>query len=164
MRILDDSKAASADDNQEDEWNQVENTLFNEADKVLANLDSNTDPNEKLALIAKLMNMREKMHQQVFHGILYKKLITWKDLRIDPPEHADQAVVDTLRSFQTLEEDMGYLPTQHIYDPVTFETHAYFSFDYLNDVSGSTAMLESMVKHYNELERLINKNFIITPE
>ena len=100
----------------------------------------------------------------MFQGVLYKKLITWKDLKIDPDEWASPAEVDILKSFTTLEEELGYLPTQHNYEPVTFETHAYFSVDYQSDVSGSTNMLAAMVKHYNEMERLINRNYVITEE
>lgn len=76
-----------------------------------------------------------------------------------------------MKSFQTLEEKHHYLPTQHFYEPISFETHAYFSFDWdtsqkdgKSDVSGSTSMLESMVKHYNEMERLIIRNYVVTPE
>ena len=110
MRVQDPGKAVAIDDTQDDEWSQVENTLFNEADKI-AQMEIGANEQEKIALIAKLMNMRERMQTQVFQGVLYKKLITWKDLKIDPDEWASPAEVDILKSFTTLEEDLGYLPT-----------------------------------------------------
>ena len=35
-----------------------------------------------MALIAKLLNLKDNLHKQVFMGILYRKLVIWMDLNI----------------------------------------------------------------------------------
>ena len=54
--------------------------MKNEVTKVLslAN-DGNTG---HLALLSKLLNLKDNIQKQVFVGVLYRKLIIWMDLNI----------------------------------------------------------------------------------
>ena len=55
------------------------------------------EPNtDRCHMVSKLMNMREALHKQIFHGCLYRKLVTWKDLSIYIGEYGNQIEVDTL--------------------------------------------------------------------
>ena len=85
-------------------------------------------------------------------------------MQIDPDEYATQVEVDTLKLFSHIEENLKYLPTMKEYNPVTFDAPAYFSIDYTNESSESSATLWAMTKHFIEMEQLINRNYVIKPE
>lgn len=125
MVIEIDVKKTLSDSDRADAWDTICNQLSNEADKAFSMMnDANAD---RFYLLSKVLNMRENLLKQIFHAIMYKKLITWKDLQIDPDEYATQAEVDTLKLFSSVEEQLSYLPTRMEYNTVTFEAPAYFS-------------------------------------
>ena len=39
-----------------------------------------------MALVAKLLNLKDNLQKQVFSGVLYKKLVIWMDLNIQSDE------------------------------------------------------------------------------
>ena len=80
-------------------------------------------------MVSKLLNMREALHKQIFHGCLYRKLVAWKDLGIHIGDYGNQVEVDTLAMHNNLKEELHYLPTKMEYQPVAFEGSGSFSYD-----------------------------------
>lgn len=153
----------STDPTQSDnQWKTIGNHLANETEQAIKCImdDPNTD---RCHMVSKLLNMRESLHTQIFHGCLYRKLATWKDLNIFIGEFAGQVEVDTLNKLQELEETLQYLPTKMEYKPVQFEGSG--SFDYssgsqVNEAESST-ILSNTVKHFLDMDQLIQKNFLM---
>jgi hypothetical protein len=68
--------------------------MKNEVTKVLGLAsDPNTD---HIALLSKLLNLKDNLQKQVFVGVLYRKLIIWMDLNIQSDEFEHNKVVDCI--------------------------------------------------------------------
>jgi hypothetical protein len=87
----------------ENQWRIIQDQMKNEVTKVLglAN-DANTD---HIALLSKLMNLKDNLQRQVFVGVLYRKLIIWMDLNIQSDEYEHNKVVDCISLISDLKEE-----------------------------------------------------------
>ena len=72
--------------------------------------------------------MRENLLKQIFESSLYRKLVIWNDLNIQPDEYCPKKVVDGLHKINRFQEDLGYLPTKLEYEEINLETPGFFSF------------------------------------
>ena len=46
-----------------------------------------------MLVIAKIMNMKDKIMQQLLAGLLYKKTVVWTDLKINPGASRDNDII-----------------------------------------------------------------------
>jgi len=63
-------------------WQNLENEIKGQV-RSLADTDSG-DNSDQIFIIGKMMNMKDKLMQQILAALLYKKTVIWKDLKINP--------------------------------------------------------------------------------
>lgn len=77
--------------------------------------------------MAKILNMKDKLLQQILAALLYKKTVIWTDLKINPGASSDNSdiiyaaakivqVKDQIDEF--LAHSPGYLPSRYNYKPI----------------------------------------------
>ena len=90
-------------------WQNLENEIKGQV-RQLADAGENGD---QIFTLGKLMNMKDKLMQQILAALLYKKTVVWTDLKINPGAsrdtdeiYASQKVVDVRNRID------NYLATQ----------------------------------------------------
>ena len=79
-----------------------------------------------MLVVAKILNMKDKILQQILAALLYKKSVIWADLKINPGGSNDNSdviyaaekivqVKDTIDQYQ---QQLGYLPSRYNYKPI----------------------------------------------
>lgn len=51
------------------------------------------DENEKFKALARLLNIKDEMQQQIYYGVVYKKMLLWRDLNITGSGTKDDVIV-----------------------------------------------------------------------
>lgn len=80
--------------------------------------------------VAKILNMKDKLLQQILAALLYKKTVIWTDLKINPGASSDNSdviyaaakivqVKDKIDEF--LAHSPGYLPSRYNYKPIDMD-------------------------------------------
>jgi len=75
-----------------------------------------------MLVVAKILNMKDKLLQQIMAGLLYKKTVIWTDLKINPGASSDNSdviyaaakiveVKEKIDDFLT--KSPGYLPGRY---------------------------------------------------
>ena len=109
--------------------------------------------------------MRENLLKQVFEVSLYRKLVIWNDLNIQPDEYCPQKVVDRLNQINNFQETLGYVPTRLEFEEINLDTPGFFSFlENTGNIAESTDTLDAQTGSLIEMENLIKKNFMMPPE
>jgi hypothetical protein len=143
----------------------IRQQIRNEVLKVIP--QAQADPNaDKFGLVAKLLNVRDNLHRQVFHSCLYRKLLIWNDLNIQCDEYSHQRVVDCFNEINDFQEKFNYKPTKLAFKEVTIETPGYFSLSEAstNEKCEATDTMDAMIQNYIDMENLIKKNFMVQSE
>lgn len=77
--------------------------MKNEVTKILGWAQ---DPNsDHMALLSKLLNLKDNLQKQVFMGVLYRKLIIWMDLNIQSDDFEHIKIVEAISIIQDLKEE-----------------------------------------------------------
>ena len=118
---------------------------------------------DKFSLIGKMLNMRDGLQKQIFHSSLYRKLIIWSDLNIQPDEYSHQKVVECINQINEFQEKLNYKPTKLEFQEVHLEMPGYFSFQE-NAHCESTDTLDACIFAFLDMENLIKKNFMMKAE
>lgn len=163
VTTLDRKKAVSSKEQHEQSWTLMRQQIRNQAMQVLVQgQDPSTD---KFMLLAKMMNMREHLLKQIFQSSLYRKLIIWTDLNIQPDEWCHQKVVECINQINDFQETLNYKPTMLQFEEVALDLPGYFSFSESGAANcESTDTLDAMIQSFVEMENLIKKNFLMQSE
>ena len=103
--------------------------------------------------------MRDSLQRQIFHSSLYRKLVIWSDLNIQPDEYSHQKVVGCITQINAFQEDLGYKPTKLGFEEVYLDMAAYFSFN--ESSCESTDTMDASILAFVDMENLIKKNFMM---
>ena len=95
---------------------------------------------------------------------MYRKLLIWHDLNINPGEYCKRKVVDCIKIMNDFQEKLNFKPTKLQFRHMTFETPGYFSYDNGQGSCESTETLDALVENVVEMEQLIEKNFLMSIE
>jgi len=156
-------KSVSNKEQNDQNWTLMRQTIRNEAMKVLVLSQDQTQ--DRFMLVAKMLNMKENLTKQIFHSSLYRKLVIWNDLSIQPDEWCHKKVVDCIEQINRYQEELNYMPTKLEFEDVDLEKPGYFSFDQSVGASAdSTDTLDATIQSFIEMENLIKKNFMMAPE
>lgn len=90
---------------------------------------------DHMALIAKLLNLKENLQRQVFMGVLYRKLVIWMDLNIQSDEFVHSKVVEAINQITDLKEQLRYVPSKIFYKEVDLETPGPYTMSSSSDQS-----------------------------
>jgi hypothetical protein len=104
-------------------WNQ-QSTLLKQQ---VTELRDQGDSGDQMLAVAKILNMKDKLLQQILAALLYKKTVIWTDLKINPGASSDNSdviyaaakivqVKDKIDEF--LAHSPGYLPSRYNYKPI----------------------------------------------
>lgn len=74
------------------DWQHIKNTIRSQANEISNKVDENDD-NEKFRAIAQLMNIKDEMTQQICYGVIYRKMLLWRDLNITGSGQKDEVIV-----------------------------------------------------------------------
>ena len=85
------------------------------------------DPDKQIPVLAKILNMKDDLMQQILAALLYKKTVIWTDLKIQPGASADNSnviyasekVVEVKNKIDDFMSTLGYLPSRYTYRPIT---------------------------------------------
>ncbi len=128
-----------------------------------------------MALIAKLLNLKDNLNRQAFRGILYRKLVIWLDLNIQSDEFVHSSiypiynyislleVVEAINMINDYKEQLNFIPTKIFYQEVSLETPGTYSINN-EDSSDSIQNFEAVYEAFVEMESLIKKNFKLSAE
>ena len=89
---------------------------------------------DQIHVIGKILNMKDKLMQQILAGLLYKKTVIWTDLKINPGAsrdndviYAGQKVVDAKQRIDDFMQQQNYLPSRYNYVPIDHEEQGVFT-------------------------------------
>lgn len=151
-------------DDIETSWTIIQNIFENECTRVLkASEDENTNP---LELVIKLMNMKDNLVKQVFSALLYRKILIWKDLNIQSEDFVDDKVVTITNLMDSLQSELGYIPTKAILEEVKLDTPGFYTVtsDGEKRFSETLQLLHAFTLAFFEMENLIKTNFKLSSE
>ena len=117
-----------------------------------------------MALIAKLLNLKNNLQKQVFMGVLYRKLVIWMDLNIQSDEFVHSKVVDAINLINDLKEQLKYVPSRLYYKEIGLDTPGPYSVSADGSSSESVQNLGALCEGFLEMENLIKKNFKLSSE
>ena len=77
-------------------------------------------------IVARILDLKDAMLQQILSAVLYKKTVIWTDLKINPggasadngEVYATQRVFEMQQKCDEFMHTLGYLPTKLTYDPL----------------------------------------------
>lgn len=80
---------------------------------------------DQMLVIAKILNMKDKLLQQILSALLYKKTVIWTDLKINPGAsrdndeiYASEKVVKVRERIDAYLALQNYLPSRINYVPI----------------------------------------------
>jgi hypothetical protein len=120
-----------------------------------------------MALISKLLNMKDTLYKQVLMGVLHRKLVIWMDLNIQSDEFVHSKVVEAIHRITDYKEQLKYVPTKLFFKEIDLETAGPFTFNGGVESSGVADLarnLEAVCEGYFQMESLIKKNFKLSSE
>ena len=79
--------------------------------------------------VAKILNIKDKLMQQILAALLYKKTCIWTDLRISPGAsdgnsefiYAAQKIVEVKDRIDEYMANKGFLPSKYTYEAIDAE-------------------------------------------
>ena len=79
-----------------------------------------------MLVLAKLLNIKDNLMQQILAALLYKKTVIWTDLKIQPGASSDNSnviyaaekVVEVKNKIDDFMSTLGYLPSRYTYKPI----------------------------------------------
>jgi len=87
-----------------------------------------------LLIVAKVLNMKDKLQQQILAALLYKKTIIWTDLKIEVGAirdndviYAAEKVVEVRNRIDEFMATKGYLPKWYTYQSINSEDAGYYT-------------------------------------
>jgi len=81
---------------------------------------------DQMLVVAKILNMKDKLMQQILNALLYKKTVIWTDLRISPGTsdsnsdeiYVDKKIFDIKERIVAYESELKYLPARIPYEAI----------------------------------------------
>ena len=121
--------------------------------------------------LAKILSIKDQVLEQILSGMLYKKMVVWKDLKIslgssqdDNVVYAKEKVVEVHQKIENFQQTLDYLPSRFDFKPVDPDEEG----EYLRgDVQSKTEfikILEAVVESNGEMETLIKDKFLFSKE
>lgn len=111
-------------------WRNQESTIKQQ----VSALRDQGETGDQIHVIGKILNMKDKLMQQILAGLLYKKTVIWTDLKINPGAsrdndviYAGQKVVDAKQRIDDFMQQQNYLPSRYNYVPIDHEEQGVFT-------------------------------------
>ena len=132
-----------------------------------------------MLVVAKILNMKDKLLQQIMAGLLYKKTVIWTDLKINPGASSDNSdviyaaakiveVKEKIDDFLT--KSPGYLPGRYNFQAIEAEEIGVYT-EVQPEVENQepqgtefTELLEAVIKSNEDMETLIKDKFLFSKE
>ena len=155
-------------------WNIQASTLRQQ----VSNLREQGDKGDQMHVVAKILNMKDKIMQQILAALLYKKTVIWTDLKINPGASTDNSdviyaaakIVQVKDKIDELLATRGYLPSRDEYQPIDPERAGAYT-DTTPEVEGQepqstdfTELLEAVIESNIDMETLIKDKFLFSKE
>lgn len=131
---------------------------------------------DQMLVIAKILNMKDKIVQQILAALLYKKTVIWTDLKINPGASRDNDVIYAAEKVVQVREridefmsTINYLPSRYNYVPVDPEEPGHYTM-YVNDEGQGgqgtdfTQLMEAVIDSNTDMETLIKDKFLFSKE
>lgn len=109
------------------------------------------------------MNLRDNLLNQIYQGMLYRKMVIWMDLGIQSDEFVHQKVVEVLDKITAFRDTYKYVATKPAFSEVDLDTPGQFSLGF-EGPSESVQNLDAVSQAMIEMENLIKKNFKLSQE
>lgn len=84
--------------------------------------------------MAKILNMKDKIMQQILAGLLFKKTVIWTDLKINPGASRDndviycsEKVVQVRERIDNYQATLNYVPGRHKYEVIDPEEEGVYT-------------------------------------
>lgn len=131
-----------------------------------------------MLVVAKILNMKDKLMQQILAALLYKKTVIWTDLKINPGASTDNSnvIYASEKIFQVRKRiddyitQTGYLPSRYNYAPIDPEEAGAYT-DATPEVEGQepqstdfTELLVAVIESNSDMETLIKDKFLFSRE
>ena len=92
--------------------------------QAISALREQGDTQDHMFIIARILDLKDAMLQQILSAILYKKTVIWTDLKINPggsssdngEVYATQRVFEMQQKCDAFMQNLGYLPTKLTYN------------------------------------------------
>ena len=130
---------------------------------------------DQMLVIAKILNMKDKLLQQILSALLYKKTVIWTDLKINPGAsrdndeiYASEKVVKVRERIDAYLALQNYLPSRINYVPIEPEEVGVYT-NIQQDAEGTqgtdfTQLLEAVIDSNTDMETLIKDKFLFSQE
>lgn len=130
---------------------------------------------DQMLVIAKILNMKDKLLQQILSALLYKKTVIWTDLKINPGAsrdndeiYASEKVVKVRERIDAYLALQNYLPSRINYVPIEPEEVGVYT-NIQQDAEGTqgtdfTQLLEAVIDSNADMETLIKDKFLFSQE
>lgn len=129
------------------------------------------DSNDPMYVVARILNMKDALLQQIFTGLLYKKTVIWTDLRINPGGsrdndviYAPEKVVHIQNKIDDFNQTLGYLPNKFTYKAIDPDDSGTYTENEATDDTQFTDFLSAVIDSNNDMETLIKEKFLFSNE
>ena len=131
-----------------------------------------------MLIVAKVLNMKDKLQQQILAALLYKKTIIWTDLKIEVGASRDndviyaaEKVVEVRNRIDEFMATKGYLPKWYTYQSINSEDAGYYTtFSHESEESDGgqgndfTQLVEAIIDSNGDMETLIKEKYLFSQE
>ena len=143
----------------------------------MSSLRDQGETGDQMYVIAKILNMKDKIMQQILAALLYKKTVIWTDLKINPGGARDNdeiyAAEKVVQVKNRIDEFMAkdeYLPSRYNYVPIDPDEAGVFT-DIRSEAEGQgthgtdfTQLLDAVIDSNIDMETLIKDKFLFSKE
>lgn len=131
---------------------------------------------DQMFVIAKILNMKDKLMQQILAALLYKKTVIWTDLKINPGASRDndviyaaEKVVQVRKRIDDYMTTLNYLPSRYNYVPIDSEEPGQYTILLPDEEQGSqgtdfTQLVDAVIESNIDMETLIKDKFLFSKE
>lgn len=131
---------------------------------------------DQMFVIAKILNMKDKLMQQILAALLYKKTVIWTDLKINPGASRDndviyaaEKVVQVRKRIDDYMATLNYLPSRYNYVPIDSEEPGQYTILLPDEEQGSqgtdfTQLVDAVIESNIDMETLIKDKFLFSKE
>jgi len=91
--------------------------------------------NDKVTMICKLMDMKDNILNQIFSGMLYRKIVTFIDLNIVSEKYEAERVVQLYNLVNQFKSEKDFIPTKLAFEPLEEDFTGFYSQNELNVAS-----------------------------
>ena len=116
-------------------WKNILHNVNELISEIVTASDANDD---KVGMICKIMDIKDNILNQIYSGMLYRKIVIWIDLNITSDKYEAEKVVFLHNLVNQKRAEKSYVPTKLAFETFEIDYQGFYSKNVANVSSETT--------------------------